>query len=236
MTKGLTRFSMLLTCGVVDPIFYPVEPRWGQVRPIGLISADDAPREETPSVGTNAFREALQVVRTMSSGATPKQLASVAQWADDIGTVTPPGHWNAIADELVERHGLDEYQSAEVFSLLNVALFDASIVCWRMKYEFLYPRPSQMDSEITTHFVVPNFPSFTSGHATFSSSGSAILGFFFPAEIDRLNRLSELAQLSRVYAGIHYRFDTEVGARQGGAVARLILSRYIALAERLYDF
>jgi membrane-associated phospholipid phosphatase len=214
----------------------PIEPMWGQVRPLGLRSADEVPSEEPPRVGSDAFREALEAVRSMSSGASREWLFFVAEWADDPGTVTPPGHWNAIADEMVGRHHLDDFRAAEVFALLNVALFDASIVCWRMKYGYLYPRPSQVDPKIVTHLVVPNFPSFTSGHATFSSAASAILGFFFPAEINQLNRLAETAKLSRVYAGIHYPFDGEVGSRQGGVLARLILSRYIALAERFYDF
>jgi membrane-associated phospholipid phosphatase len=214
----------------------PIEPMWGRVRPLGLNSADEVPDEEPPRVGRDAFREALAAVRSLSSGASREWLAFVTQWADDSGTATPAGHWNAIADELIGRHNLDDLRAAEVFALLNVALFDASIVCWRMKYRYLYPRPSQVDPTIPTHLVVPNFPSFTSGHATFSSAASAILAFFFPAEINELDQKSETAQLSRVYAGIHYPFDGQVGSRQGRAVARLILSRYIALAKRFYDF
>jgi membrane-associated phospholipid phosphatase len=216
------------------PDWPPIEPMWGRVRPLAINSADEVPGEEPPRLGSNAFREALAAVRSLSSGATREWLAFVTHWADDSGTATPAGHWNAIADEMIGRHHLDELQAAEVFALLNIALFDSSIVCWRMKYGYLYPRPSQIDPTIRTHLTVPNFPSFTSGHATFSGAASAILGFFFPAEINELERLSETAQLSRVYAGIHFPFDSEVGSRQGRVVARLVLSRYIGLAEQFY--
>jgi len=205
------------------------------VRSLGIASVDDVPSEEPPKVGTTAFREALEVVKKLAGGAGRDELFSVSEWADGAGTVTPPGHWNAIAEGMIGRYNLDENRTAQLFALLNVTLFDASIVCWRMKYRYLYPRPSQVDPTIATRLAIPNFPSFTSGHATFSSAASAILAFFFPAESSKLDQLAQRAAVSRIFAGLHYPFDSEVGSRQGRAVARLILSRYIALGELLYN-
>jgi hypothetical protein len=212
----------------------PVEPTWGEVRPLGVASIEDIPLEEPPKVGSTRFREAIEVVRKMASGAGRVELDSVSEWADDAGTATPPGHWNAIAEEIANSYNLDEARTVQLFALLNVALFDASIVCWRTKYRYFYPRPSQMDPTIDTHLSVPNFPSFTSGHATFSGAAAAILAFLFPAESTKLAHLAESAAMSRVYAGIHYPFDSEVGLRQGRAVAQLVISQAIDLGERFY--
>lgn len=45
----------------------------------------------------------------------------------------------------------------------------------------------------------------------------------FPAERARLEQVIEIAGLSRVYAGIHYRFDIDAGRAIGLAAAELAL-------------
>jgi hypothetical protein len=214
----------------------PVEPMWSEVRPLGLESVPDfSDLVPPPPVGGPAFKEALDAVRTSASQAGREELSSVFEWADGAGTSTPPGHWNSIAEEMITRHNLPEERAVEIIALLNVALFDASILCWKTKYDVRYPRPSQVDPSIPRHLPVPNFPSFTSGHATFSSAAATILTFFFPSESGPLNHMAQKAALSRIYAGIHYPFDSEIGSRHGHAVARLILQRYMVRGEHLYD-
>ena len=65
---------------------------------------------------------------------------------------------------------------------------------------------------------LPNFPSYTSGHSSFSAAAATVLGHIFPADKARADAWAEEAALSRIYAGIHYRFDSEVGITQGRAV------------------
>jgi hypothetical protein len=48
---------------------------------------------------------------------------------------------------------------------------------------------------------------------------STLLGHAFPAERQRLDALAEEAGLSRLYGGIHYRFDLEAGMQLGREVA-----------------
>jgi hypothetical protein len=54
---------------------------------------------------------------------------------------------------------------------------------------------------------------------------ATILAAYFPRESKRLHELAEQAALSRLYAGIHYRFDNEAGLRLGRAVAGLALKQ-----------
>jgi hypothetical protein len=51
----------------------------------------------------------------------------------------------------------------------------------------------------------------------------AILSDAFPTERPRLEAMVEEAGQSRVYAGIHYRFDIEAGRQIGRSVAALAL-------------
>ncbi len=52
----------------------------------------------------------------------------------------------------------------------------------------------------------------------------AVLSDAFPKERARLEAMVEEAGLSRVYGGIHYRFDIEAGSGIGRAAAALALA------------
>jgi hypothetical protein len=50
-----------------------------------------------------------------------------------------------------------------------------------------------------------------------------VLASLFPEERGRLESMVEEAGLSRMYAGLHYRFDCEVGQALGRDVAAYLL-------------
>jgi membrane-associated phospholipid phosphatase len=108
---------------------------------------------------------------------------------------------------------------------MNMALMDAGISCWDAKFHYSLMRPSQADPAITTPVGLPNFPTYTSGHATFSGAASEVLVYLFPDQKDKVNAMAEEAALSRLYGGIHYRFDNEVGLAEGRAVGDLAVKR-----------
>jgi membrane-associated phospholipid phosphatase len=84
------------------------------------------------------------------------------------------------------------------------------------------PRPAQADTRITPAllaFPAPNHPSYPSAHSCISSALRAVLADAFPSERGRLNAMVEEAGLSRIYAGIHYRFDVEAGQGIGQRAA-----------------
>ena len=92
---------------------------------------------------------------------------------------------------------------------------DAGISCWDTKYYYMYPRPPQADENIKCLFGVPNFPSYTSGHSTFSAAAATVLGYIFPADVNTFNEYAKEASDSRIYSRIHFRFDCEVGLEVG---------------------
>ena len=104
------------------------------------------------------------------------------------------------------------------------AIEDAGICCWDTKSYYYYPRPSQMDPSIKTTGT-PNFPSYTSGHSTFSGAAAQVLGYIFPFEQSSLDAMAAEASVSRIYGGIHYRFDCEVGLRCGKAIGSFAVKR-----------
>jgi hypothetical protein len=123
--------------------------------------------------------ELAEVKRTVD-GLTRDQLAVGLRWNDGAGTYTPPGHWNDIAAEYVRDARMSEVRAARAFALLNMAMHDAAVACWRVKYKHFNPRPSQLDPSIRTSIGLPNFPAYPSGHSTFSAAASGVLGLPVP--------------------------------------------------------
>lgn len=176
-----------------------------------------------PSYNSTEFIDALREVRNISDTRTEEQLRIAQYWADGAGTYTPPGHWNAIACDLIMEHNLDELESARTLAVLNIALMDAGISCWDTKYHYWLLRPWMADPEISTPIGRPPFPSYTSGHATFSGAASMVLSCIFPAKRDDIMAMAEEAALSRLYGGIHYRFDNDKGLESGRMIGRMAM-------------
>lgn len=204
----------------------PLRPYWGEVRPFLIRRVSDYDPPPPPAAGSAAFAQALATVREARRLASAHNESIARKWADGPGTATPAGHWNEIAAELIARHGLGEVESARVLALMNMALMDASILCWRAKFEYWLLRPQQADPEIVPSFPPPNFPSYPSGHAAFSGAASSFLANRFPDERQELNRLAEEAARSRVVSGIHYPFDSEAGLWQGRRIAEAAIALY----------
>lgn len=201
----------------------PLRPRWGEVQPWILERGDQFRPPPPPAFGSPGYLAALAEVRQISDTRTPEELRIALFWADGANTMTPPGHWNAIAADLIARYHIDEERAAEILARMNMAIMDAGIACWDAKYHYWFIRPPQADPAITTPVGLPNFPSYVSGHATFSGAASEVLAGLFPNESTQLRQMAEEAALSRLYAGIHYRFDNEVGLSVGRAIGALAL-------------
>jgi hypothetical protein len=186
-----------------------------------------------PAIDSPQFKAALAEVRRISDTRTPEQLRIAQFWADGAGTYTPPGHWNDIACGYIVERDLSELRAARALALMNMAVMDAGICCWDTKYAYWLLRPYQADPAITTPVGKPNFPAYTSGHATFSGAASEVLAFLFPHHKNEVRQMAEEAALSRLYGGIHFRFDNEVGLESGRGIGNdpgLKAGRRIALS------
>jgi len=70
---------------------------------------------------------------------------------------------------------------------------------------------------------LPNHPSYPSGHSCITGAIMTVLIDAFPSERARLEKIIEDAGMSRVYGGIHYRFDILAGREIGRGAAALAL-------------
>lgn len=208
------------------PVRPPMLPLFGQVRAWNMTPADIVAERPPPPPSTTSQQmkdETAEVKRTVEH-LTSAQLAIAQKWNDGAGTYSPPGHWNDVALEYVRDARMSEVRAARVFALLNMALHDAGVGCWDAKYHYFNPRPSQMDPSIKTEIGIPNFPSYTSGHSTFSAAAATVLSYLFPSGTESFAAMRDEAGISRLYGGIHYRTDIEVGKAHGARIGAFTLN------------
>lgn len=213
-----------------------------------------------PRINTRVFADSYQEVASLGSINSTTRTADQTEiaffWEDGSGTVTPPGHWQVIAQDLSRKFSLSRIENARLFALLSIAQADAAISAWDSKYTYNYFRPITgirercfartdlaMDPEWTPLIPTPPFPSYTSGHSTFSGASARILELYFgtddipfsgaspdpqkwpdvlPGVTRAWSSLSEAAEeagQSRIYGGIHWQFDNTEGLKSGRAIA-----------------
>ncbi len=226
-------------------------PYWGQNRPMVLKTAADCPAPPPPAYSeeTNSvyYKEGLEVYK-ISTAATQEQRQFALYWADDAGkTPTPAGHWAYIANDLLKSRKASLATAAETFARLNLAMSDAFVAGWNTKYTLNLIRPVTyvqlgIDSNWTPSLMpTPPFPDYPSGHSVQSAAASRVLEQLFgadtlftdnthndrgwgPRNFKSFKAAADEAAVSRLYAGIHYRFSIEGGKPQGRCVADKVLA------------
>jgi membrane-associated phospholipid phosphatase len=203
----------------------PAEPLAGTWRTWVLARGDQYRPPAPPPVRSPAWQAELVAVQEVVARRTPEQEAAVRFWAGGPGTATPAGLWVEIARDLVVRDGLDAPHVARVLALVSVAMADGFVCCWDAKYAYWTERPITADPSLGVLIPTPPFPSYTSGHATISAAAATVLGHLFPDDASILLARAEDAKHSRLWAGIHFPIDTDMGALGGGMIGRLVVAR-----------
>jgi hypothetical protein len=209
----------------------------------------------------------------ISASLTDTQKMIAEYWKDGPHSETPPGHWCLHGQYLSTLYNHTRDQDVKMFFALTNATFDASIAAWDSKHFWNSIRPVSaipylfsgtkmfmwggpfkgkvfQDGGLwipyqPSNFPTPPFPSFMSGHSTFSKAAAEALkrftnsdnfGFsvsFAPGSsviepgsvpattitltFPTLTAASDQAGLSRRYGGIHF-YDDDIPARQVGVM------------------
>lgn len=196
----------------------PAFPTLGQALTFLLTSGSQFRPPPPPAFGSAEFLAGLAEVRQISDTRTLEQDAIAKFWALPAGTISPQGYWNKVGSDLAVRYHLSERAAAHALALMNMAAYDAIIASHDAKFTYWLIRPSQADPLITLAVGLPSFPSYPSNHATVSAASTTILGALFPSERTSLDAQAAEAAISRLYAGIHYRFDCDTGLTLGRTI------------------
>ncbi|QHS59985.1 vanadium-dependent haloperoxidase [Chitinophaga agri] len=223
-------------------------PYWGNNRLLVKPRYPETAGIAHPAFSTDTaaafYKEAYHVYQKVNT-LTPEENTIALYWADGGGTFTPPGHLLAITAQLITEQGLSLTKAATLFAQAGISVNDAGIVCWKYKYKYNLLRPityirQYIDAAWGPLIVTPPFPSYTSGHASFSGAAGTVLAGFFgnhfsftdnqkvpegfaPRAFSNFQQMVDEAAVSRIYGGIHYEFDSEIGARTGEEVGRRVM-------------
>jgi membrane-associated phospholipid phosphatase len=195
-----------------------------------MTSSDQFKPVAHPAFGSAEFNAALAEIRQLSDNRSlhPEQTQIATFWALARGTPTTAGFWLSVPTDSgwVAQHGMSELETTHLYALTSATVFDAQIGCWDEKLTSWLIRPWRADPAITVVAAVgkPNHPSYPSGHSCLSASAAEVLGAFFPEKTAQLAAMVVEAGMSRMYGGIHYRFDIVAGQTLGRNVAHFTMA------------
>lgn len=221
-------------------------PQWGAVDPFLMTSGDQFRPGAPPAIGSAEYAAAFDEVKDIgavgSLTRTADQSAAATYWVAGSG----PGPWLRAAIDAAASSSPATIENAATFARLSVAMMDASIGIFEAKYHYDYWRPvtairnadldgnpaTTQDAGWTPYVTTPAHPSYISGHSGIAASAATILadayGDTAPFCIawlgnnrcwDNFTASSEDAANSRLWGGIHWRFDNEAGLDLGRSVA-----------------
>lgn len=243
------------------PNFAPgLLPQWPTMTPFTMTAGDQFRQGGPPALDSAQYAASLNQVKELgridSATRTADQTEIAHLWAAGGGTVTPPGQWNQIAQQIAHNEGMSITQSTRLFAALGVAVADAAIVAWDMKYEYDFWRPitaiqladtdgndaTEADLSWLPLLPTPPFPEYVSGHSTFSRAAATILQLVTGTDshsftvtdealgitrsFTSLDDAANEAGLSRIYGGIHYDFSNIEGQLAGQMLGEYIYANY----------
>lgn len=182
-----------------------------------------------------------QEIANLSHSSDPKLEIIAEYWNDAAGySGTPAGHFFSMAEQLVFQNQLTAEHALELYVKLGIALNEANITCWKLKYTYNLLRPisyihRMIDPQFNTIIDSPPFPEFPSGHSFQSGAGTQIFNAIIGDDISfvdatntmkrgidnsvrsfkNFDEMAEEISLSRLYGGIHYRYTLDQSLNYG---------------------
>jgi membrane-associated phospholipid phosphatase len=174
------------------------------------------PMPGSPRFATD-LAELLQIGRTRTTA----QADTARYWATDA----PSSRWEVFMDDEIAAHHLGPVHAARAMALASTAMADAMVACWDGKFHYWLERPITADSTLHTALSTPPFPTYPSGHSTQSAAAAEVFAYLYPDRADYYRQKAHEASVSRVLAGIHFRFDIEAGETLGQVVGAAAVAR-----------
>jgi hypothetical protein len=239
----------------------PSQPCWGRLRPFLLSGPEVCAAGPHPAYSEDPesefYEQAFEVYETVNN-LSDEQRTIALFWADLAGeSPTPAGHSLSITTQTLEQLDAPLDLAAEALARVGIGESDAFISCWASKYHYNLLRPvtyinAVIDPTWESVLETPPFPAYTSGHSNDVGASSTIMtalfgdGFaitdhtndergFAPRFFGSFFEAADESAISRLYGGIHYRFDIVQGVEQGRCVGRAVnelVFRSAALARQ----
>ena len=179
-------------------VFEPVPPAtaifvaWGRVTPFTLKSGSQFRAEGPPALTsadyTRDFNEVKRLGSAKSDARTQDQTDAARFWDENAQIA-----WNSIARIVSAQQGLDLWENARFFALVNLAGADASIAVFDTKYTYNFWRPKAAihaadtdgnpdtvaDPTWTSLLSDVAHPDYVSQHTAYSAAVAKVMSSFF---------------------------------------------------------
>lgn len=218
-------------------------PGWGAQKPWVMKNRRDFLAATFPDPRSPEFTRQFTSIRELGGTKSPIRTADQTQiaffWEDGPRGVTPPGHWQIIAMDVVQGMGLPLIEQARLFALMSAAQADAAITTWDSKYTYDIVRPetairrrahdfdnpdiAQLREPGWTSLIpTPGFPAYTSGHSTFSAVSARMIANVIDRDAVAFSSASpDLVNWPRQLTGVRRSWTSLWAAAEEGGASRL---------------
>lgn len=174
------------------------------------VTIPPAPAKET----TKAELKEVLAVQSKLDSTTQKQ---IHYW-----NAGPPVYrWQKISEELFA----PVPYWVRVGAYMNVAIYDATIAAWNIKYKYNRKRPYEESAAIKNLLESHTSPSYPCEYSVAAGAAATVLGYLYPAKKDSLLKVAREAGQSRIAAGVQYPSDVSAGFELGVKVGEQIIAR-----------
>lgn len=247
---------------------------WAEVRPFLMQTPGQFRSPPPPAISSDAYTAAFDEVKEagrFESAARSADQTHLAMWWKEF---VEASH-NRLGRDLAPASGLDLWQEARLFALLNMSIMDAYIGSFDAKFFYNHWRPytairwAAHDSNPRTdpeagwnnlHRHTYAFPSYPSAHGTACAAAMSVMADVFgdrhrftmriplvdsagpgspkvapdppTRSFDSFSAAASECALSRVYLGIHFRYDSIEGNRLGTKLGEYALGHFLVPLER----
>lgn len=209
----------------------PVQPCAGDWKTWVMTAGNQFRPGPPPIFGSAEFLAQAREEVATKAALTEDQKKAATFWAGGQGTPLPAGVWMNVLLAYLRNELPTEPKSERTLALAAVAMADAGVASWDAKFTYWDPRPQNgvRDSGVDKNWVsfidTPFFPSYISGHATYSGAAAEVLSYLFPKDAADFHAKAEEASNSRLWGGIHWRSDNETGMAVGKKIGQLVVER-----------
>ena len=267
-TRGAEKYTVKDIPGrwVPTPPLYAsaAEPHWKEIRPMVIDSAGIFAPPPPPTFNitdkTSKYYQEVMAIKNAVDSLTPEQRHIAEFWDDNpfkmnvTGHVmfgskkfSPSGHWMSVIGIAAKQAHFDYPATVYAFAKTSIALFDAFIECWFVKYRDNTVRPETVinkyiDMNWRPFLQTPAFPEYTCGHSTISSSAAEALTSVFgdhfaytdstELEFGIKNRSFKSFRdaaiennWARFYGGLHFHNSCIISTEIGRKVGQLVVDR-----------
>jgi len=235
---------------------FAAAPAWGDVTPFVLTSSSQHRPKDPYELSSKKYAADFNEVKSLgavnSSTRTAEQTEIALFWIEGA-----PQGWNRIARIVSAQYGLDLWENARLFGLLNLASADGYIADFENKYFFKFWRPitaiRAADTDGNPDTVAdpmwdslrgtPPAPDYTSGHSVEGGAMSEVLTRFFGTQVSfstsstmqpgvtrsftSFSQAAEENGNSRIYVGFHFRHAVTEGIKLGNKVGEVAFNHYM---------